>query len=207
MSAPSLMDCLAKARADIAETYELDQEILDSIHQIVVNACKPILNAKPAASSGGKAEKPEKAAKVPRPKSAYNMFVHHHFQVNKDKSKESNSQEIMSAVSKQWASLNDEQKAEYVKMAEQANESMDFSATAKKPSKAPGKRRRITGYNLFYRENKDTIKEARSEGMSTMKAVGAAWHALTEAAREDYNTRAASEADAASVAEAEGESE
>jgi hypothetical protein len=199
MSSPSLMDCLAKARADIAETYELDQEILDSIHQIVVNACKPILNAKPAAAG-----KPEKAAKVPRPKTAYNMFVHHHFQVNKANSKESNSQEIMSAVSKQWASLSDDQKAEYVKMAEKANETMDFSATpSKKPSKAGGKRRRITGYNLFYRENKDIIKESRSEGMSTMKAVGAAWHALTESARNEYNTRASSEADAASAVESD----
>jgi hypothetical protein len=190
------MDCLLKARADIAETYELDAEILDNIHQIVVNACKSMLAAKAA----GKAPRAEKAARVPRPKSAYNMYVHHHFQLNKEKNKDSNSQEIMSAVSKQWASLSDEEKAVYIKMADDANANTDFTAV-KKPVKSSGvKRRRITGYNLFYRENKDEIKTSRSEGVSTMKAVGAAWHALTDAGRTEYNTRAAAEAD-----ETEGE--
>jgi hypothetical protein len=191
----SLMDCLLKARADIAETYELDAEILDNIHQIVVNACQSVLNAKP-----GKAPRAEKAARVPRPKSAYNMYVHHHFQLNKEKNKDSNSQEIMSAVSKQWASLSDEEKSVYIKMADEANANTDFTAVKKSVKSAGAKRRRITGYNLFYRENKDEIKTSRSEGVSTMKAVGAAWHALTDAGRTEYNTRAAAEAD-----ETEGE--
>ncbi len=189
------MDCLLKARADIAETYELDAEILDNIHQIVVNACQSVLNAKP-----GKAPRAEKAARVPRPKSAYNMYVHHHFQLNKEKNKDSNSQEIMSAVSKQWASLSDEEKSVYIKMADEANANTDFTAVKKSVKSAGAKRRRITGYNLFYRENKDEIKTSRSEGVSTMKAVGAAWHALTDAGRTEYNTRAAAEAD-----ETEGE--
>ncbi len=189
----SLMECLLKARADIAETYELDTEILDNIHQIVVKACKPVLDAKP-----GKAPRAEKAARVPRPKSAYNMYVHHHFQLNKEKNKESNSQEIMSAVSKQWASLTEEEKSVYVKMADEANANTDFTAVKKAAKSTTGKRRRITGYNLFYRENKDEIKSTRTDGVSTMKAVGAAWHALSEAGRTEYNTRAAAEADAAS---------
>jgi len=199
----SLMDCLLKARADIAETYELDAEILDNIHQIVVNACKSVLNAKPAAA--GKAPRAEKAARVPRPKSAYNMYVHHHFQLNKEKNKDSNSQEIMSAVSKQWASLSDEDKAVYIKMADEANANTDFTAVKKPVKNAGAKRRRITGYNLFYRENKDEIKYARTEGVSTMKAVGAAWHALTDAGRTDYNTRAAAEADSSNGEEGEGD--
>ena len=195
----SLMDCLLKARADIAETYELDAEILDNIHQIVVNACQSVLNAKPAGKAQ-RAEKTEKAARVPRPKSAYNMYVHHHFQLNKEKNKDSNSQEIMSAVSKQWASLSEEDKSVYIKMADEANANTDFTAVKKPVKSAGAKRRRITGYNLFYRENKDEIKNSRSEGVSTMKAVGAAWHGLTDAGRTEYNTRAAAEAD-----ETEGE--
>lgn len=198
-TALTLTTCLAKARTDIADSYDLDQEILDSILQIVSNACKPLLSLAPV-----KPVKAEKAEKVPRPRSAYNMFVHHHFQVNKDKNKESNSQQIMSEVSKQWAALTVEDKAVYVKMAEEANATMDFSATGAKKAaaaKAPGKRRRITGYNLFYRENKDKIKELKTEGISTMKAVGSAWHGLSEAERNEYNTRASAEADASASAE------
>ena len=191
------MDCLLKARADIAETYELDAEILDNIHQIVVNACKSMLASKAA----GKVPRAEKAARVPRPKSAYNMYVHHHFQLNKEQNKESNSQEIMSAVSKQWASLSEEDKAVYIKMADEANANTDFTSVKKPVKSAGAKRRRITGYNLFYRENKDEIKSSRSDGVSTMKAVGAAFHSLTDAGRTEYNTRAAAEAD-----ETEGES-
>jgi hypothetical protein len=60
---------------------------------------------------------------------------------------------------------------------------------------------------VFYRENKDKIKDSpREEGMSTMKAVGAAWHALSESERMEYNTRAAAEADSEVDGEAEASS-
>lgn len=196
------MDCLLKARTNIADTYELDAEILESIHQIVVKACEPILNAKPAKAAAKAAAAPAEAKpKVARPKSAYNMFVKDKFRQNKESGNGNNSQDIMSQVSGQWATLSEEEKSVYVRMAEEANASL---GTEEQPAKTKAtksdadatSKRRITGYNLFYRENKDKLKEsAGRDGLTTMKAVGNAWKALSDEERGTWNTRASDEAD------------
>jgi hypothetical protein len=205
----TLMDCLLKARSNIADTYELDPEILENIHQIVVKACQPVLNAKPVtAAKSEKAAPAAEKAKVVRPKSAYNMFVKDKFRQNKEQGNPDNSQDIMSTVSGQWTKLSDEEKQVYVRMAEEANANLATAPVSAKATKAAAKaeaggeasKRRITGYNLFYRENKDKLKEeAGRDGLSTMKAVGNAWKALTDAERGTWNTRASAEADGESA--------
>jgi hypothetical protein len=214
-----LMKCLLKARADIADTYELDPEILESIHQIVVKACEPILKAKPAkAEKEAKAEKPAKE-KTARPKSAYNMFVKAKFSAAKADGG-NNSQDIMSTVSGQWAKLSEEEKQVYVKLAEEANANLPESpapaskgkhaASGEEGSEPKRKKRTITGYNVFYRENKDKFKAAApapsTEGggaeptaapESTMTACGKAWKALSKEEQEEWNARAKKEVEAA----------
>jgi hypothetical protein len=192
----TLKTCLDKARADIAEAYELEPEILDSIYQIILKACKPVLDQKPAKAAAAPASE-AKGAKTRRPMSAYNMFVREQFRISHEEGgKEKgtgNSQQIMSTVSGQWATLSAEEKEKYVQMANEANTE---SGAEPKPTKTKaaadgGKSRRLTGYNLFYREHKDEIKANKEEGLTTMKAVGQAWKALTEAERTEYNERAA----------------
>ncbi len=194
----TLKTCIDKARADIAEAYELDPEILDSIYQIILKACKPVLDQKPAKAT---ADAPAaKAAKAHRPMSAYNMFVREQFRIrNEDPDREKgagNSQQIMSTVSGQWAKLSQEEKEKYVQMASEVNGLAGEAAEAK-PAKGKAKaagesKRRLTGYNLFYREHKDEIKANREEGLTTMKAVGQAWRSLSEEERTAFNERAAS---------------
>jgi hypothetical protein len=36
--------CLTKVRSNIADTYEMDSEILESIFQIILRGCEPLKN-------------------------------------------------------------------------------------------------------------------------------------------------------------------
>ncbi len=194
----TLKTCIDKARADIAEAYELEPEILESIYHIILKACKPVLDQKPAKAT---ADAPAaKAAKAHRPMSAYNMFVREQFRVlneNPDREKGAgNSQQIMSTVSGQWAKLSAEEKEKYIQMASDVNGEPAKDKPAKGKKAAGGEsKRRLTGYNLFYREHKDDIKANREEGLTTMKAVGQAWRSLSEDERTAYNERAAASAE------------
>ena len=195
------MDCLLNARKVISDTYEMDESTLDSIHQIMVKACEPILTAKPVKSKEPATEAKAKA-KVVRPKSAYNMFVKDMFRKNKEDGKGKNSQDIMCEVPGMWAKLKEDEKKIYIDMATEANAELNLEDAGKKkaPKEADVSKRRITGYNVFYRENKDTLKEsAVRDSLPTMKVVGNAWKALTYDERTNWNTRASAEADGATA--------
>ncbi len=197
----SLTDCLLTARTEINNTYDLDSEILDVILKIVEKSCQPLRAAAAASAqtqAGGKTAKTPAAAKAPRPKSAYNMFVKDQFRQNKEQATPNNSQEIMSSVSGRWAKLTADEKAVYTKMAEEANANLDKTTTeTKAPKEKKTTKRRLTGYNVFYRENKDRLKTAPGSGTTTTQAVGQAWNALTDAERTKWNERASQESDAA----------
>ena len=188
-----LTECLNNARSNISNSYELDAEILENIHKIIVDSCKPMFEK--LASKSVISNTPAKAAKVARPKSAYNMYVKDQFRLNKESNSGSNSQELMSVVSGQWATLSTEKKAIYIKMAEEANANFVPEPQEKTKSKElkVKRKRRITGYNIFYRENKDSIKANRDPNIKTMQAVGAAWKSLSEDERIEYNSRAEAE--------------
>jgi len=193
------MTCLLKARQDISDAYDLDTEVLEHIYELVVKACEPILSAKAAAAP--KKEKKEKKEKIVRPKSAYNMYVKEKFTMAKEAGG-SNSQEIMSTVSGQWAKLSAEEKQVYVDQAAAANASLVLPPPK---TKEDSSKRRVTGYNLFYRENKDKFKtpaapvEEGARGESTMKAVGNAWKALSKEEQEVWNVLAKKETDEAAA--------
>jgi hypothetical protein len=194
----TLTDCLLKARTEINNTYDLDSEILDVIMKIVEKSCQPLSVAAPAAKATGKAAKASATPKAPRPKSAYNMFVKDQFRQNKEQAKPNNSQEIMSSVSGRWAKLTPEEKTVYTKMAQEANANLDKTPQeAKAPKEKKTTKRRLTGYNVFYRENKDSLKTAPGSGTTTTQAVGKAWNALTDDERLKWNERASKEADSA----------
>jgi hypothetical protein len=83
-------------------------------------------------------------------------------------------------------------------MAQEANANLDKTPQeAKAPKEKKTTKRRLTGYNVFYRENKDSLKTAPGSGTTTTQAVGKAWNALTDDERLKWNERASKEADSA----------
>lgn len=204
----SLTECLKSARDTVANTYDLDAESLQNIYDIFVAACKPVMDAKPAKASK---EAKVKATKK-RAKTAYNMYVQHQFKIAKESTvaavEGENSQSRMSTFSGQWKELSEKEKEPYVKMAADANvqvssdendeeeevkpeKSKPKKAKAKAAAKDPAEKRKMTGYNLFYRENKDTIKSELKEGEKIMAVVGALWKSTSDEEKASYNTRAA----------------
>ena len=186
--------------------YELDSDIISDLRQMLKDSLKA--NVKdvapvPKASSGVKSSE-----KRQRRKTGYNLYINAKFSEAKsdesvpatDDSK-TNSQELMSKFSKVWKALSDEDKKPYLDQAEELNgASADetpvapkATKVAKEPSSKPekGAKKALSGYNLFYSENKDTIKASLSDGQTLMKEVGAKWTALSDSEKEDYKSRAA----------------
>lgn len=117
-----------------------------------------------------------------RKRSGYNLYIKDMFRIAKEDGDERNSQEKMTDFSKRWKGLEKDDKDKYTA---EANQQVSTSTTKKSTS-----RRAMTGYNLFYKENKDQIKKDTKEGEKYMPNVGAAWKALSKEEQMDYNERA-----------------
>ena len=214
----SLEACVSNARVAICAKYELDQEVIDDIMAIVSESFSGLTSGATVTVSENKVKrvrKPRAPEATPRFKSGYNFYISEQFKVKKASAEPYDSQELMAELSRQWTSLTKEEKQPYQEMAAKAkaealsenppNESDETKpdeteTTTKKPRKPRAtkeevgetetKTKKLTGYNLFYRESKDTLRENMTEGSTMGQAAGVAWKALTEEERTGYNARA-----------------
>jgi hypothetical protein len=155
------------------------------------------------ASQPFKQTQAQKAAEPVRPKSAYNMYMKEQFTMAKEAGGSSVSgqwamlsaeekQVYVGSVAGQWAMLSAEEKQVYNDQAAEANANLVLPPLVLPPPK----QRRVTGYHLFFRENKDMFKtpaapvEEGALGVSTMEAVGNAWKAMSKEEQEVWNVLA-----------------
>jgi len=185
--------------ANFTARYELDESVVTDLKQMLLAALKQHVKA-PAAVASSKGESKNRQ----RRKTGYNLYIRAQFEADKaanadkdgDAKGGANSQALMAKFSKQWKGLSDEDKQPYVDQAEAINAQNGAEAPSKNKS---GKGKKLTGYNLFYREHKDEIRaenEQTKEHPTFMKAVGAKWTALSKEEKAEYSARAAAESSA-----------
>jgi hypothetical protein len=167
--------------------YDLEDSVVTDLRAMLITAAKAHIKPRPATSSSAKGEK------RPRRKTGYNLYIRAKFEEAKknqpdDEDKKPNSQEQMAIFSKEWKDLSDEQKQPYIDQAEAINAANGAESTGK--GKRAGKRS-LSGYNLFYREERDNIRESKEKETALMVAVGAAWRALSTDEQGEYKKRAA----------------
>jgi hypothetical protein len=169
--------------------YDLDADIVSDLRAMLLASSK--VHVKPrSVASGGSA----KSEKRPRRKTGYNLYIRAKFEEAKkslpegEEEKKPNSQEQMATFSKEWRDLSDDQKQPYIDQAEAINAENGTESTGK--GKRTGKRN-LSGYNLFYREERDNIRGNKDKDTALMVAVGAAWKALTADEQGAFKKRAA----------------
>jgi hypothetical protein len=183
----------AGLKAFVGKYDGLGDEVVADLRNMLVSAMKTFVKDSVVSVSAKTGAK-----RASRRKTGYNLYIRAKFeevraeQTEGDESKKTNSQDLMSIFSKQWKLLSDEDKEPYVSKAKELNEENGSETTGKAPKVAGVKpKKSLTGYNLFYKENKDTIKANLAEGEALMKKVGASWSALADEEKEEYKVRAA----------------
>lgn len=168
--------------------YDLDGDIVSDLRAMLVAATKAHVKPRPVASGSSKSEK------RPRRKTGYNLYIRAKFEDAKqnqpegEDEKKPNSQEQMATFSKEWKDLSEDQKQPYIDQAEAINAENGAESTGK--GKRTGKRN-LSGYNLFYREERDNVRENKDKDTALMVAVGASWKALSPEEQDSYKKRAA----------------
>ena len=167
--------------------YDLDTTVVDDLRQMLVAAMRTHVKPRAAGTGGAKSE-----GKRPRLKTGYNLYIRAKFEEAKSSGTEegskTNSQELMASFSKEWKDLSVDERAPYIEQADAIN--AENGAEASGAKKKSGKKS-LSGYNLFYSENKDSIRESKDKDLSLMKAVGAAWKALSKEEQDKFKERAA----------------
>ena len=131
-----------------------------------------------------KNDKPKRAA------TGYNLFVADERPRLKVANPDDSTQDLMKKIGAAWQALEPQERAEWNAEAKAAKDSSDderpAAAAAAKPKRAP------TGYNLFVADQRSVIADANPDDSTQeiMKKVGAAWKALEQEQREEWNTLA-----------------
>ena len=187
--------------------YELEEDIIKDLKNILLDSGKKYVKTQKASKSAVAAS----TANRTRRKTGYNMFVKARFAEEKakvaaeggqgDEKAKSNSQDAMSKYSREWKGLSPEEQQPFKDQAKEVNEASGADVAATSQSGGKKKSKSLTGYNLFYRNNKEAIKTNLKDDEKLMKVVGAQWKSLTDAERKEWNALA--EAETAALAEAE----
>jgi hypothetical protein len=179
----------------VAKYDGLGEEVVEDLKQMLLSAMKTYVKDRSTSTgstkSGGK--------RASRRKTGYNLYIRAKFEAVRAEQakvlaeggtddKKTNSQDLMSTFSKQWKGLSVEDKKPFIDNAKELNDENGTETVSKTKSGKPKKN--LTGYNLYYKNNKDDIKASLEEGEALMKKVGSTWHALTDEEREDYKARA-----------------
>lgn len=178
---------------NFTEKYDLDATIVRDLRTMLIEAAKK--HVKPRAAAGVTAKSGEKRE---RRKTGYNLYIKTRFEESKNSQTKNdkdgnNSQTQMAAFSREWGALSDEEKRTYTEMADAIN--AENGANTSKKGARTGKRN-LSGYNLFYRDERANIRASKEEDVNLMVAVGRAWKALSQEERDEYNKRAADESSA-----------
>lgn len=171
------------ALTEFTAKYQIDNEIVNDLRGFLTTAGKKHVKAVASTSSSSSTST---AAAGTRRKTAYNVYIKAKFAEAKSGGDGRNSQELMTEFSRQWKDLSAEDKAPYESEAKDSNASLPATTTT-------GATRKMSGYNLFYKEQKDVLKEeAKKLDVKLMTHVGAAWKALSDSDKKEWNDRAAS---------------
>lgn len=172
-----------KGLDDFTTKYEIGDNVIGDLREMIIDSVRKnvkLPTGSVTVSSGGKH----------RRKTGYNCYVAARFLEAKEAGDERNSQEKMTEFSKTWKTLTPDEKKPYEQEADKANQSLP--PTSSSGSSGTGSRRKMSGYNLYYRENKNSLKaEATEEGIKIMTHVGATWRALSKDDQLVWNNRAA----------------
>jgi hypothetical protein len=166
------------------DKYTIDSEIIDDLRTFLLESGKKCVSVKVVAQPGSA------LAKAERRKTAYNIYIKSKFAEAKAEKDVRNSQELMTEYSRQWKSLSAEERAPYESDARDSNASLPAVTST-------GATRKMSGYNFFYQQMKDQLKEeAKTKDVKLMAHVGATWKALSEDEKKDWNERASASSSA-----------
>lgn len=180
----------------IQERYDMDDEtVVKDFERILVECCRKYVTqmqaAMPSRPQSGAAVINGVKVKVQRRRNAYNMYVKAKFAELKADDPEASSQDTMAEVSRGWRQVSATEKQLYQDMADKYNTDNGTDMSNKKKTRS-GKRR-VTGYNIFYRDMHNDIKLTKDETDSLMIAVGKQWRALSADEQAEWNEKARQE--------------
>lgn len=156
--------------------YNIDTSIIDDLRNILYTSTTQT--------------SPTAKVRSARPPNAYNLYIKAQFSEAKSSGDTTNSQDLMKKFSKQWSTLSTEEKAPFESQSKEQS-SVAVATTGATVEPVAKVARKISGYNLFYRESKDLLKEqATAAGVKLMKHVGQVWTALSADAKKEWNDRA-----------------
>jgi hypothetical protein len=186
---------------EFTEKYDLEAAVVADLRFLLLNNCKKhVKETKAAPATTSTASKT--ASGRTRRKTGYNMYIKTQFDDAKasagsDDAGKENSQALMSKFSKEWRLLSDADKQPFNDKAREVNEASGVETTeTKKKTK-----KKISGYNLFYMQNKDAIKAELAEGQKLMAEVGAQWRALSEDEQREWGVKASEYTEAHATAD------
>lgn len=180
---------ITEGTGNFFDKYELPVEYQEELVKMLLTAGAKNMKQVDSSAVSGNTAKPK------RKHTSYNLYIQKMFADSKENDPR-NSQSKMSEFSKNWKQLSQEEKQQYEDIAKEQNN------TVSETVKGTGPKRPLTGYNLYYRENKDSIKVlCEGTGDKFMKTVGASWKALSAEERKSYSDRAKTVSPSAEVHE------
>jgi hypothetical protein len=114
--------------------------------------------------------------------SGYNLFMKDMAKQRKETGEKGN---VMAVAGPVWNAMSPDEKKVWN---DKAKALAPAPAPATEKTSAGGKKKKISGYNLFLKE---MFAQAKKDGQKgDMKAIGAQWKGLTDAEKKTFNTRA-----------------
>jgi hypothetical protein len=186
-----IVNTLLDSFSDIKSHYDQDSsKQLEQIEKMVISNFRTRFippNTSFSNQIQSTTEKPRQ-----RCKSGYSLYMSECFQKSKDNTKDNNgggnSQESMANFSRGWSSLSKEEQNVYKQRANEINQQKPVENVVECRTV-----KRMTGYNLFYKENVAQVQQELSghKNIKPMVEIGSRWKALPLEQRELYNQRAA----------------
>ncbi len=178
---------VTKALKEFRDTYEIDTVISSDLERMLLVAGRE----QPWNSLTSTPSVVRVRRRAPRKTTGYNLYIKEMFKNRSDvaEEKDQNSQKLMSLYSKNWKLLDEDKRAVYNDQAKDENQSSGSVTGTRATGRRNAGQHRVTGYNIFYRDNRHAIKEALAEGETLMASVGAKWKALSESEKDEWRAR------------------
>jgi len=193
-----LMEYCVKAMEEgfvkIDDRYELSAYVIEDLKNILLASLRQYSTQINGAAKVPKVTKAQSNDGVQkRKRNGYNCYIKYRFEQAKlEEGEDYKSQAQMAEFSRSWGVLPEDEKKKFKQMADDYNR--ENGADIRK--KGRGGKRRVTGYNIFYRDNVDRIIQdikENNEDITTMKAVGREWHSLGPEGHELWKRKARDE--------------
>lgn len=118
MTGSSIDKVVDTFRSQLTSEYELDEEFIGSVSDMLRNILTPVITELEQQQEGG-AKRRRKRTGVKRKKSAYNVFVRE--QMKSKSLAKVNHKDKMGKIATMWKELSDRQKQKFIKLADKEN--------------------------------------------------------------------------------------